>query len=101
MTEKITTFKKSKDFQTCEEYDDINANCSDRFALQSLLLDAAAFFIEYGSKLGNIANYTCFDCSRKTTLLELQRVIDKFDSRLSRFRSMVNDRFAFDVKECI
>lgn len=101
MTEKITTFKKAIDFEPCELEDYDNVFQSDRLTLQSLILDAAATLIETGHDFADIAQNEGVTASRKTILLMLQKVIDKFDSRLAGFRSMVNDRFAFDAKEFI
>lgn len=101
MTETITTFKKAKDFEPCEREDYDNFFSKDRLTLQSLMLDAAATLIETGGNIADIVQTEGRDASRKTILLMLQKVFDRFDSRLAGFRSMVNNRFALNVKECV
>ena len=101
MTETITTFKKSKDFETCEAEHLDNFYGADRLALQAAMLDAASFFNEYGAEIADVAQSEGLTASRTTILLMLQKVIDRFDSRLAGFKNTVNDRFSFGVKEYI
>ena len=91
MTETITTFKKAKDFEPCETEDFDDFFNKDRLSLQSAILDMAATLIETGQDFADIAQTEGLTASRTTILLMLQKVIDRFDSRLAGFKNTVND----------